>query len=73
MERRRKPPGAVVSPEHRDSLTAQQERAWQTVERVQGRNAAISPEEVLADVTSEVEGVRQERYEQSEAADTSSR
>ena len=65
-------PGAI-DPGHDQGLQARQEQAWQTVERVQDRNARITPEEVLADVTAEVEAVRQERHEQPEAAGKSSR
>ena len=73
MEEQGKTRVASFSPELDRDLRARQERAWETVERVQDRNAAISPEEVLADVTAEVEAVRQERYEQRAAATKSSR
>jgi hypothetical protein len=73
VKRTRKQPAPDVSPGPSLSVEAEQERAWQTVQRVQDRNAAISPEEVLADVTAEVEAVRQTMYERSESVDTSSR
>lgn len=73
MERKGRPFTVVNNPEQDESLKAQQDRAWKAVERVQERNADKSPEEVLADVTAEVEAVRQERYEQPEAAKQSSR
>lgn len=60
-------PVASVST-HDDRSTADLDRIWATVERVRARNADKSPEEVLADVTAEVEAVRQERYERREAA-----
>ena len=40
-------------------MQAQHERAWEIVEQVRARNADISPEDVLAEVTVEVEAVRQ--------------
>jgi prevent-host-death family protein len=64
VERNGKPFAVVVSPEEYQTLKAQQERAWQAVDQVKQRNADKSPEEVLADVTAEVEAVRQEMYEQ---------
>ena len=73
MKRSRKRPTSVAGPGPSLGSEAEQERAWQTVQRVQDRNAAISPEEVLADVTAEVEAVRQTMYERSESVDTSSR
>ena len=73
MKRTKKSPTSVAGPEPSHGCEAEQERAWQTVQRVQDRNAAISPEEVLADVTAEVEAVRQTMYERSESVDTSSR
>jgi hypothetical protein len=48
-------------------------RAWETVDAVRARNADKSPEEVLEEVTAEVEAVRQERYERSRAAAKRSR
>ena len=69
IKKRRTP---VEEPAPELSLEAQQERAWQTVDRVRRRNTAKSPEEVLADVTAEVEAVRQTMYERSESVDTSS-
>ncbi len=73
MERQGKTIRAAISSEHDRDPNGQLERAWETVERVQRRNAAHSPDEVLADVTAEVEAVRQERYEQAEAAKQCSR
>jgi hypothetical protein len=57
-----KPDAAENVPEHRECLEAER-RAWDTVNRVQARNADKSPDEVLDDVTAEVEAVRQESYE----------
>jgi prevent-host-death family protein len=64
VERNGKPFAVVVSPEEYQQIQERQERAWKSVERLQELNADKDPEEVLADVTAEVEAVRQERYEQ---------
>ena len=45
-----------------------EEWAWAAIEKVQERNADKDPDEVLADVTAEVEAVRQEMYEEQKAA-----
>lgn len=67
MERNGEPSAAATNPEDGRSLDGRQAQAWRTVERVQERNAAIGPEEILADVTAEVEAVRRERHAQSES------
>ena len=64
VERKGKPFAVVISPEEYQKIQERQERAWKSVERLQELNADNDPEEVLADVTAEVEAVRQERYEQ---------
>ena len=46
----------------------EEERAWAVVERVRDHNADKDPDEILADVTAEVEAVRQELYERRQAA-----
>jgi hypothetical protein len=40
-----------------------QVRFWQAVERIRARNADKDPDEVLREVTEEVEAVRRERHE----------
>ena len=50
-----------------------EERGWAAIERIQERNAHLDPDIVLAEVTAEVEAVRQEMYEQREKAKTSRR
>ncbi len=70
VERNGKPFAVVISPEEYQQIQERQERAWKSVERIQERNADKSPEEVLADVTAEVEAVRQERYEQQQRKTT---
>lgn len=63
VERKGKPVAVVIPPEQYQKLQEQQERAWEAVDRVRERNADKDPDEVLADVTAEVEAVRQEMYE----------
>jgi PHD/YefM family antitoxin component YafN of YafNO toxin-antitoxin module len=54
----------VMSPEEFDRLRDDQaERDWQTIQRLQERNADKDPDEVLRVVTAVVEDVRRERYE----------
>ncbi len=68
VERKGRPFAVVISPEDYEVLKKQREQAWTTIEEVQKRNADRDPDEVLADVTAEVEAVRQEMYEESQAA-----
>ena len=63
VERNGKPFAVVISPEQFERLQEAQQRAWAVVEAVQARNADLDPDEVLADVTAEVEAVRQERHD----------
>lgn len=42
------------------------DRAWATIEELRRLNAHIDPDEGYADVTAEVEAVRQEMYERGE-------
>jgi len=44
------------------------EHEWRVIDELRARNAHIDPDEILAEVTAEVEAVRQERYERDEAA-----
>ena len=68
VERKGKPVAVVISPEDFARFQQQQvERAWATVQAVQERNADQDPEEVLRDVTAEVEAVRQELYDEQRA------
>lgn len=64
VERNGRPFAVVLSPEENRKLQAREERSWQAIDRLQEINADQDPEEVLTDVTAEVETVRQERYEQ---------
>jgi hypothetical protein len=47
-----------------DKLEAEREKAFAVLDLVRDRNADKDPEEVLRDVTEEVEAVRQEKYEE---------
>lgn len=62
VERRSKPVASVISPEENQKLHRQKEEAWKTIQAVQERNADKDPDQVLAEVTEEVEAVRQEIY-----------
>ncbi len=64
VEREGKPLAVVVSPEEYEQLQwLREQRAWATVDRVREHNRDKTEEEVMADVTAEVEAVRREAYE----------
>lgn len=63
IEKKGRPFAVVISPEQYESMQKERERAWTVVDRVRERNIDKEPEEVLRDVTAEVEAVRQEMYE----------
>ncbi|HEX5506240.1 MAG TPA: type II toxin-antitoxin system Phd/YefM family antitoxin [Thermomicrobiales bacterium] len=68
VEKKGKPVAVVISPEEFEQFRQQKvERAWATIECLQERNADKDPEEVLRDVTAEVEAVRQEMYDEERA------
>ncbi|MCL5957731.1 MAG: type II toxin-antitoxin system Phd/YefM family antitoxin [Chloroflexi bacterium] len=68
IERKGRPFAVVINPEDFQKLQKEQERAWTVVDRVRNRNADRDPDEVLRDVTAEVEAVRQEMYEEEKPA-----
>ena len=68
IERNGRPFAVVVSPEQYERLEAEQRRIWDTIERIQQRNADKDPDEILRLVTAEVEAVRQEMYEERKKA-----
>ena len=72
VERKGKPFAVVISPEQFEVLKGEQEKAWKVIEEIQARNAHLSEEEVMADVTRVVEEVRQERYGKSSKSATKS-
>jgi hypothetical protein len=51
-----------------ERLRAEEERVWAIVDHVRDHNAEKDPDEIPADVTAEVEAVRQELYERRQAA-----
>ncbi len=63
VEKEGKPLAVVISPEQFEAFQQRLTCAWATVDRVRERNAGKTPEEVLNEVSAEVEAVRQERYE----------
>ena len=63
VERKGRPFAVVISPQQYKVLRRDIDEFWTTVEKVQTRNADKTEEEVLADVTAEVEAVRKEMYE----------
>jgi len=68
VERKGRPFAVVISPEQYEILQRYRNQAWTIVDRVRERNADKDEEEVLQDVTEEVEAVRQEAYGQAERA-----
>lgn len=62
VEQGGEPIAVVITPEEYQRLRRADERDWAPIERVQAANAGRDPDEVLADVTVEVEAVRQELY-----------
>jgi prevent-host-death family protein len=72
VEKKGRPYAVVISLEDYQRLQQDQEQAWAAVDRIRERNDNANPEDVLRDITNEVEAVRQERYEAA-AKDTDSR
>src|SRR6266516_2269132 len=62
VERKGKPFAVVISPEQYQNIQKQQEAAVQRLQKLAARNADKDPDQVLAEVTKEVEAVRQESY-----------
>jgi len=66
VEQNGKPYAVLISPEQYEHLRLA--KAWQAIERIRERNADKTEEDVLADVTAEVEAVRQATYERQHRA-----
>jgi prevent-host-death family protein len=64
LQRKGKPYAVVISPEDYERLLQQKRQDWSLIEQVQALNDDKEPDEILADVTREVEAVRQESYAQ---------
>lgn len=62
VEKNGKPFAVVISPEQYERLLDAQQQAWAVVDAVHARNGDLDPDEVLADVTAEVEAVRETRH-----------
>jgi prevent-host-death family protein len=64
VEKQGKPLAVIISPEQFEALQkAAREQFGTIVQKIQARNAHVSAEEVMRDVTEEVEAFRQEEYE----------
>ena len=68
VEKKGKPYAVLISPEQYDAFAKAEEHTWQLIEQVRERNDDKDPDAVLADVTAEVEVVRQELYEEEQDA-----
>ena len=65
VEKKGKPYAVIISPEQYEAYQkAAKERLFALTDKIQSRNAHYTEEEVMQDVTEEVEAVRQERYDQ---------
>ncbi len=62
VEKKGKPVAVIVSPQDYRALKEAQDRAWDTLDALRAANADADPDEVLADVTAEVEAVRHARH-----------
>ena len=65
IEKQGKPFAVVISPSAYEVLQRLEEEAWATVQEIRERNADKDPDEVLRDITQEVEAVRQKMYDAS--------
>ena len=61
VEKRGRAFAVVISPDDYRRLAKDNEEAWATIDRIRERNADKDPDEVLQDVTAEVEAVRKKR------------
>ncbi|HET8631910.1 MAG TPA: type II toxin-antitoxin system Phd/YefM family antitoxin [Thermomicrobiales bacterium] len=65
VEKKGRPVAVIVNPEEYEALErAREAQAWALIEAVGARNADKDPDELMADVTAEVEAVRQEMYDE---------
>ena len=64
VEKKGKPIAVIISPAQYEAYQdAAKERLFTVIDEIQASNADISGEDVLRDVTEEVEKVRQEMYD----------
>lgn len=62
VERKGKPFAVVISPEQFRVMQAELGTAWHSVDDVRAENRDVPAQQVLNDITNEVESVRQEMY-----------
>lgn len=67
IEKKGKPIAVVISIEEFQRLNQPGEEFFAVIDRIRSRNEDKDPDEVLRDVTTEVEAVRQERYDERQA------
>jgi prevent-host-death family protein len=63
VERNGKPMAAIVSPQQLATIERAKARAWAAMEQTWKQNSDADPDELMREVTEEVELVRQERYD----------
>jgi prevent-host-death family protein len=68
VEKKGRPYAVLISPDQYDAMVKAEQRTWQLIDEMRERNAGLDPDAILADVTAEVEAVRQARYEQEQDA-----
>ncbi len=61
VEKNGRPFAVVICPEDFERLQQECKEAFEVIDRIRERNAEADPDEVLKDVTAEVEAVRQAR------------
>ena len=62
VERKGKPFAVVISPDQYRVMQEELQRAWRSVDEVRVEHKGITSEQVLQDVTAEVEAVREEMH-----------
>lgn len=70
IERNGKPYAVIISPKEFEDLL---DHRWETIERIQERNAHLDPDEVDAEVIAVVKEVRRERRERREREQAAAR
>ena len=70
VERKGKPFAVVISPEQYRVMQEELQRAWRSVDEVRVEHKGIPSEQVLQDVTAEVEAVREEMHGKGRGAES---
>ena len=73
VEKKGRPYAVLISPEDYQRFRQAEERDWALVDQVQARNSEKDPDDMLADVTAELEAARQEHHAEQEHAGSSRR